>query len=575
MSLVKISNTTLRESKRKAQKILGERGVDFYRLIDEQALPENRPSGRSSIGVEAVKRLVECNITLQDAVYETILPKLSELGEGNTYSANEAAVAYSLRAASGSALKEYENYERFMKRDVIDILEKIGIKEPEFSLEKNIDAQTKTTAFDFKEGIKGGFHPLMERLKEELPASRLEDIDLSEYEIPQLFITKKITSGYYNSAKKVLDKLDHPFINYLNSINLQTNGTTLEGINIVNLGKKDKTEFDRVEWTDVIGQETAKLKCEVLIEYLSTFNRETGESIFETVYKIKAPTDVLFFGPPGVGKTMLTKATATRTEDILRKMSEKFGNIEGMPEDVYVMEISGEEKSKYWGETTKNIREKFKIAEENTPSIIFMDELEGLTPNRAGLTSEAPKELVTDLCKILDGMKKLKGVVTIGATNDPNDLDPAILNRLAYQVPFRKPKTEEETKKIYNVHLRDLGDNILIEDDEWNKILSMSFNPEDSLEKNYTNSSKAHLCGRDIKNICDRLIDVFLERKKHLLSTEKTVEFYWTKRDELKEMVHENKLTGEDLAKVVEEFISERESRKSYDFEGGVSNVIA
>ncbi len=123
---------------------------------------------------------------------------------------------------------------------------------------------------------------------------------------------------------------------------------------------------------------------------------------------VEAPKGVLLHGPPGTGKTLLAKAVASETES-------SFYSISG-PEIV----------SKFYGESEERLREIFKEAEENSPSIIFIDEIDSIAPKREEATGEVERRIVAQLLSVMDGLKERGNVVVIGATNRPNAIDPAL-----------------------------------------------------------------------------------------------------------------------------------------------------
>lgn len=123
---------------------------------------------------------------------------------------------------------------------------------------------------------------------------------------------------------------------------------------------------------------------------------------------IDAPKGVLLHGPPGTGKTMLAKAVAGET-------SSNFVSIGG-PEIM----------SKFYGESEGKLREIFKNAEENAPSIIFIDEIDSIAPKRDEVQGEVERRIVAQLLSLMDGLKSRGKVVIIGATNRPNSIDEAL-----------------------------------------------------------------------------------------------------------------------------------------------------
>ncbi len=123
---------------------------------------------------------------------------------------------------------------------------------------------------------------------------------------------------------------------------------------------------------------------------------------------VEAPKGVLLYGPPGTGKTLLAKAVAGET-------NANFVSLSGP-------EIMG----KYYGESEERIREIFTQAEENSPSIIFIDEIDSIAPKRDEVSGELEKRIVSQLLTLMDGIKSRGKVVVIAATNRPDSIDPAL-----------------------------------------------------------------------------------------------------------------------------------------------------
>ncbi|MHA2365566.1 MAG: CDC48 family AAA ATPase [Candidatus Hodarchaeales archaeon] len=123
---------------------------------------------------------------------------------------------------------------------------------------------------------------------------------------------------------------------------------------------------------------------------------------------VEAPKGVLLHGSPGTGKTMLAKAVANESEC-------NFYNISG-PEIM----------SKFYGESEENLRKVFNEAQENSPSIIFIDEIDSIAPKRENVIGEVERRVVAQLLSLMDGLESRGQVVVIGVTNLPNSLDPAL-----------------------------------------------------------------------------------------------------------------------------------------------------
>ncbi len=152
---------------------------------------------------------------------------------------------------------------------------------------------------------------------------------------------------------------------------------------------------------------------------------------------VEAPKGVLLHGPPGTGKTLLAKAVAGET-------NANFVSIGG-PEIM----------SKFYGESEERLREIFKQAQENAPTIIFIDEIDSIAPKREEVTGETERRVVAQLLSLMDGLEARGKVVVIGATNRPNALDPAIRRpgRFDREIEINPPNREGRLD-ILQIHTR-------------------------------------------------------------------------------------------------------------------------
>ena len=161
---------------------------------------------------------------------------------------------------------------------------------------------------------------------------------------------------------------------------------------------------------------------------------------------VEAPKGVLLYGPPGTGKTLLAKAVAGET-------------------NAHFISLSGPEiMGKHYGESEERIREIFTQAEENAPSIIFIDEIDSIAPKRDEVSGELEKRIVSQLLTLMDGMKSRGKVVVIAATNRPDSIDPALRRPGRFDREFEiSVPNEDDRLEILEIHTRDMPMNENIE----------------------------------------------------------------------------------------------------------------
>ena len=154
---------------------------------------------------------------------------------------------------------------------------------------------------------------------------------------------------------------------------------------------------------------------------------------------IGAPKGVLLYGPPGTGKTLMAEAVANESGAALFS--------------VRGPEIIGQ----YYGQSEERLREIFKEAAENTPSIVFLDEIDSIAPNRNDVYGEVERRVVAQLLTLMDGLDDRGNVIVIGATNREDSIDPALRRpgrfdrEIEIGIPGRKSRAD-----ILSVHLRDM-----------------------------------------------------------------------------------------------------------------------
>jgi transitional endoplasmic reticulum ATPase len=152
---------------------------------------------------------------------------------------------------------------------------------------------------------------------------------------------------------------------------------------------------------------------------------------------ISPPKGVLMHGPPGTGKTLLAKAVANES-------------------DAHFIAIQGPEiMSKYVGGSEEKLREFFEEAEENAPSIVFIDEIDAIAPKREEVSGETERRVVAQLLTLMDGLKTRGQVVVIGATNRPDALDAALRRpgRFDREIEIGVPD-KDGRQEVLQIHTR-------------------------------------------------------------------------------------------------------------------------
>ncbi len=123
---------------------------------------------------------------------------------------------------------------------------------------------------------------------------------------------------------------------------------------------------------------------------------------------IEPHSGILLYGPPGCGKTLIAKVLASESE-------------------ANMYSINGPEiMNKYYGETEAKLRDIFKEAKDNSPSIIFIDEIDAIAPKREEAYGDVEKRVVAQLLALMDGLTDRGNVIVLGATNRPDSVDPAL-----------------------------------------------------------------------------------------------------------------------------------------------------
>ena len=152
---------------------------------------------------------------------------------------------------------------------------------------------------------------------------------------------------------------------------------------------------------------------------------------------IEPHSGILLYGPPGCGKTLLAKVIASESE-------------------ANMYPINGPEiMNKYYGESEAKLREIFKEAKDNSPSIIFIDEIDALAPKREEVYGDVEKRVVAQLLALMDGLNDRGNVIVLGATNRPDSVDPALRRPGRFDREFEISVPNEDGRlEILEIHTR-------------------------------------------------------------------------------------------------------------------------
>ena len=202
---------------------------------------------------------------------------------------------------------------------------------------------------------------------------------------------------------------------------------------------------------------------------------------------IEPHSGVLLYGPPGCGKTLLAKVLASES-------------------DANMFSINGPEiMNKYYGETEAKLRDIFKEAKENSPSIIFIDEIDAIAPKREEAYGDVEKRVVAQLLALMDGLTDRGNVIVLGATNRPDSVDPALRRpgRFDREMEISVPNADGRLE-VMEIHTRGMP----ISNDTNMKTLSSELN-------GYTGADMKSLCREAaIRSIRRYLPEINLETEK-------------------------------------------------------------
>eukprot|EP00824_Muranothrix_gubernata_P018018 TRINITY_DN36896_c0_g1_i1.p1 TRINITY_DN36896_c0_g1~~TRINITY_DN36896_c0_g1_i1.p1 ORF type:complete len:428 (-),score=92.51 TRINITY_DN36896_c0_g1_i1:76-1257(-) len=254
-------------------------------------------------------------------------------------------------------------------------------------------------------------------------------------------------SNYYVG---ILSTIDRELLKPGSSVALHRHSNALVGVlppeadsSIAMLSTSEKPD---VTYQDIGGLDVQKQEIREAVELPLTH--------FE-LYKqigIDPPRGVLLYGPPGTGKTMMAKAVAHHTTA------------------AFIRVVGSEFVQKYLGEGPRMVRDVFRLARENTPAIIFIDEIDAIATKRFDAQTGADREvqrILLELLNQMDGFDQTTNVKVIMATNRSDTLDPALLRpgRLDRKIEFPLPDRRQKRLIFQTITSKmNLSDDVDLED---------------------------------------------------------------------------------------------------------------
>jgi AAA family ATPase len=262
-----------------------------------------------------------------------------------------------------------------------------------------------------------------------LPVMDVSNLEVNNKELFEVYAKEQWMGSLAVEGTYLFDQRILPDFAFKIITAYPNNSVIGEDTSIVLLSNDNKKDIlsvkSNLSLDDVIGQEKAKSKCKVIMEYLKNPEK----------FADWAPRNILFYGVSGTGKTMLAKALSNELDVSLYLI--KATNLIG----------------DHVGDGAFSIHDLFEKAGKNSPSVIFIDEIDAIGLHRKYQSIRGDvSEIVNALLTEMDGINSNEGIVTIAATNNPEQLDYGIRSRFEDEFEFVLPD-EKERVSIFNKYI--------------------------------------------------------------------------------------------------------------------------
>ena len=348
-----------------------------------KAFEEAEKNSPALIFIDELDSIAPKREKAQGEVEKRIVSQLLTLMDGMKARSQVIVLAATNRPNTiDAALRRFGRFDRELDigvPDEIGRLEILRIHTKNMKLDENVDLEAmakETHGYVGADLAQLSTEAAMQTIREKMDVIDWEDDTIDA----EILDSMRVTQAHFREALGV------------------TNPSTLRDTAMV--------EVPNTTWADIGGLESTKMELQELIQYPVEYPWKYEK------FGISPSKGVLFYGPPGCGKTLLAKAVANECQ-------------------ANFISIKGPELLTMWfGESEANVREIFDKARQAAPCVLFFDELDSIAKARGGGGGDsggASDRVINQILTEMDGMNVKKNVFIIGATNRPDIIDPAIM----------------------------------------------------------------------------------------------------------------------------------------------------